>query len=268
MRLGGPHSRSGHCEEEKNILTPPVIEPWPSSPSLSRFDKGHNGCLFWESYEMYCVGKNAGFSIWWDRFEGLGNVRVIMSVIMIGVRWPWSVRGVTDIISARSETTRALLSVPFSSLCTGCRGSSASIVTDRCSPQPTKSHCQWLNMAVSLWAKRPGREADHSHPSIAELVSRVDGRDWSRGNVRFGWYSVRFLVGTPALLAGVFSDFTQTLQENAAILPQLGYGRLLQKSFPDRPSIRRSERRQVTLRFFESFILRGQVIRVTDRGGA
>jgi hypothetical protein len=106
----------------------------------------------------------------------------------------------------------------------------------------------------------------------------VHGRDWSRGNVIFGWYSVRISVGTPALLAGAFSDFTQSLQENAGILPQLGYGPPPSKifsssSFMYHPPFRRSERRQVakyikiTLRFLVSFILVGKVIPVTGRGG-
>jgi hypothetical protein len=37
------------------------------------------------------------------------------------------------------------------------------------SPVPTQPRIQWLPGALSLGVKRPGREADHSPPSSAEV---------------------------------------------------------------------------------------------------
>jgi len=34
---------------------------------------------------------------------------------------------------------------------------------------PTQPPIQWIPGALSLGVKRPGREADHSHPSSAEV---------------------------------------------------------------------------------------------------
>jgi len=38
---------------------------------------------------------------------------------------------------------------------------------------PTQSSIQWVPGALSLGAKRPGREADHSPPSSAEVKECV-----------------------------------------------------------------------------------------------
>jgi hypothetical protein len=34
---------------------------------------------------------------------------------------------------------------------------------------PSQPHIQWVSEALSLWVKQPGREADHSLPSSAEV---------------------------------------------------------------------------------------------------
>jgi len=34
---------------------------------------------------------------------------------------------------------------------------------------PTQPHMQWVPSALSLGVKRPGREADYSHPSSADV---------------------------------------------------------------------------------------------------
>jgi hypothetical protein len=39
----------------------------------------------------------------------------------------------------------------------------------RTARRPTQPTIQWVPGALSLWVKRPGREADHSHPSNAEV---------------------------------------------------------------------------------------------------
>jgi hypothetical protein len=39
---------------------------------------------------------------------------------------------------------------------------------------PTQRSIQWIPGALSLWVKRPGREADHSPPSRAEVKECVE----------------------------------------------------------------------------------------------
>jgi hypothetical protein len=43
----------------------------------------------------------------------------------------------------------------------------------RTAPGPTQPPIQWVQGAVSLGVKRPGREADHSPPSSAEVKECV-----------------------------------------------------------------------------------------------
>jgi hypothetical protein len=38
----------------------------------------------------------------------------------------------------------------------------------------TQPPIQWVQGALSLWIKRPGREADHSPPSSAEVKERLE----------------------------------------------------------------------------------------------
>jgi hypothetical protein len=58
------------------------------------------------------------------------------------------------------------------------------------------------------------------------LANRVD-----LGKV-FGKFSVRISVGTPAILTEAFRNFSQSLQTNARILPQIGHDRFLSNTFP------------------------------------
>jgi hypothetical protein len=39
---------------------------------------------------------------------------------------------------------------------------------------PTQPPIQWVPGALSLWVKQPGREADHSPPSSAEVKEWVE----------------------------------------------------------------------------------------------
>jgi hypothetical protein len=39
---------------------------------------------------------------------------------------------------------------------------------------PSQPPIQWVKGALSLWVKRPGREADHSPPSSAEVKECVE----------------------------------------------------------------------------------------------
>jgi hypothetical protein len=41
-------------------------------------------------------------------------------------------------------------------------------------PGPTQPPIQWVPGALSLWVKRPGREADHSPPSSADVKECVE----------------------------------------------------------------------------------------------
>jgi len=41
-------------------------------------------------------------------------------------------------------------------------------------PAPTQPPIQWVPGALFLWVKRPGREADHSPPSSAEVKELVE----------------------------------------------------------------------------------------------
>jgi hypothetical protein len=43
------------------------------------------------------------------------------------------------------------------------------ITASRTAPGPTQPPSQWVPGALSLGVKRPGREADHSPPSSAEV---------------------------------------------------------------------------------------------------
>jgi hypothetical protein len=49
-----------------------------------------------------------------------------------------------------------------------------STVASRTALGPTQPHIQWVSGSLSLGVKRPGREADHSLPSSAEVKERVE----------------------------------------------------------------------------------------------
>jgi hypothetical protein len=48
------------------------------------------------------------------------------------------------------------------------------VTASRTALGPTKPPIQWVPGAFSLEIKRPGREADHSHPSSAEIKECVE----------------------------------------------------------------------------------------------
>jgi hypothetical protein len=66
----------------------------------------------------------------------------------------------------------------------------------------TQPHVQWITGALSLWVKWPGCEADHSHPSSAEVKNTwsynsippyvfMNGTKLSTGYVFVVWYLVK-----------------------------------------------------------------------------
>jgi hypothetical protein len=60
--------------------------------------------------------------------------------------------------------------------------------------EPTQPPIQWVSGAVSLGVKRPGREADHSPPSSAEVKEWVELYLYSQYNF-MAWFSVKKAQG-------------------------------------------------------------------------
>jgi hypothetical protein len=58
---------------------------------------------------------------------------------------------------------------------------------------PTQLHIQWISGALSVGVKRPGREADHSPPSSAEVKEFVA---WCLVEHRGQLYAIFMRVGS------------------------------------------------------------------------
>jgi hypothetical protein len=141
-RLGGPQRRSGRGGELKKILLMPNIEPRSSSPQTRHY-------TYWAIPALNCTAHVLLFSIWRHI-----NLRVTTKLgARIAQRYSARLRAGWSDVESRQGLGIFLFTI-----------------TTRPALGPSQSPIQWAPGAFSGGKAVPGREADHSPPSSAEVL--------------------------------------------------------------------------------------------------
>jgi hypothetical protein len=163
-RMDEPQNRSGRCGEEKNSQSPPGIEPYNSACPIDR----------WLRTVKWLLSRRPDQDVSYKRF---GGVLYHFHNYRLSIRW-W-VKHKTSTKSRDPDPvhilTNYILQNQFNNIMLSLAPiQTADKVTVLCISIFRFFIWDWVPEALSLGIKRPGREADHSSPSSAEVKEWVE----------------------------------------------------------------------------------------------